>query len=87
MLVDEIYLGTYDLCDSRFQITYDAIDSVQLRFLRLLSRTATQSFAYSCENSVAWFSKKAGDYSMALQFIGRSKLLFLSIIIKTYADE
>lgn len=52
-----------------FRISYSGVNSVQLRFLRLLSRTAYQNFTYTCENSVAWFSEDLKDYSLALQFI------------------
>ncbi len=52
------------------KITYDSVGPVQMRFLRLLSGTARQSFTYTCINSVAWYDTRARNYHKSIKFLG-----------------
>ena len=46
--------GWYSTLRGGFRISYDSLGSVQLTFLRLLSKEAYQNFTYTCINSAAW---------------------------------
>lgn len=48
----------------------NAINPVQMTFLKLLSSSARQNFTYICHQSVAWHDKDADDYDKALRFLG-----------------
>lgn len=61
-----------------FQITYEAVGTVQMNFLRLLSDNGYQNFTYSCINSAAWFNAKDSSYDMAVQFMGEDAVQFSS---------
>uniref|UniRef100_A0A8C1TKC6 Collagen, type V, alpha 3a n=1 Tax=Cyprinus carpio TaxID=7962 RepID=A0A8C1TKC6_CYPCA len=43
---------------------------VQLTFLKLLSATATQTFTYSCQNSVGWYDMASHSHQFAVRFRG-----------------
>uniref|UniRef100_A0A8C2HE90 Collagen, type V, alpha 3a n=1 Tax=Cyprinus carpio TaxID=7962 RepID=A0A8C2HE90_CYPCA len=43
---------------------------VQLTFLKLLSATATQTFTYSCQNSVGWYDVASHSHQHAVRFRG-----------------
>ncbi|TMW44814.1 hypothetical protein DOY81_010108 [Sarcophaga bullata] len=55
------------------KITYDGVGTVQLTFLKLLSKEAYQNFTYYCRNSVAWHDSTRGNYDKALHFLGCKK--------------
>jgi hypothetical protein len=57
---------------SGFKITYEVMGSVQLTFLRLLSKEAYQNFTYNCVNSIAWFSQSSRSYDFAVKFMGQN---------------
>lgn len=48
----------------------NAINMVQMTFLKLLSASARQNFTYICHNSAAWHDAKADSYDRALRFLG-----------------
>jgi collagen type V/XI/XXIV/XXVII alpha len=53
-----------------FRISYDSLGSVQLTFLRLMSREAYQNFTYTCLNSAAWYDTTTASYSSAIRLQG-----------------
>lgn len=61
-----------------FQITYEAVGTVQMNFLRLLSDNGYQNFTYTCINSAAWFNAKDGSYDLSVQFMGEDAVQFSS---------
>ena len=61
-----------------FQISYDSVGPVQMRFLRLLSETARQEFTYTCINSVAWYDESARNYQNSVTFLGDNSDTFSS---------
>uniref|UniRef100_A0AAX7SS59 Fibrillar collagen NC1 domain-containing protein n=1 Tax=Astatotilapia calliptera TaxID=8154 RepID=A0AAX7SS59_ASTCA len=48
----------------------NAINPVQMTFLKLLSSSARQNFTYICHQSVAWHDIDADSYDKALRFLG-----------------
>uniref|UniRef100_A0AAX7VEE7 Fibrillar collagen NC1 domain-containing protein n=1 Tax=Astatotilapia calliptera TaxID=8154 RepID=A0AAX7VEE7_ASTCA len=48
----------------------NAINMVQMTFLRLLTASARQNFTYSCHQSVAWYDASSDSYNKALRFLG-----------------
>lgn len=46
------------------------VNVVQLTFLKLLSAVAHQRFTYTCQNSVAWLDRAAGDHRHSIRFQG-----------------
>ena len=59
-----------------FQISYDSVGPVQMRFLRLLSETARQNFTYTCINSAGWYDDSLRNYKNALVFRGDNEDTF-----------
>ncbi len=59
-----------------FQITYDSVGPIQMRFLRLLSQNSRQNFTYTCINSVAWYDDRGRNYNSALRFLGDNEATF-----------
>ena len=59
-----------------FQISYDSVGPVQMRFLRLLSEEANQIFTYTCINSVAWYDDKQRNYRKSIRFLGDNQDTF-----------
>uniref|UniRef100_A0A3Q4MRE8 Collagen, type XI, alpha 1b n=1 Tax=Neolamprologus brichardi TaxID=32507 RepID=A0A3Q4MRE8_NEOBR len=48
----------------------NAINPVQMTFLKLLSSSARQNFTYICHQSVAWHDIDTDSYDKALRFLG-----------------
>uniref|UniRef100_A0A8C1QR13 Fibrillar collagen NC1 domain-containing protein n=1 Tax=Cyprinus carpio TaxID=7962 RepID=A0A8C1QR13_CYPCA len=44
--------------------------NMHLTFLKLLSATATQTFTYSCQNSVGWYDVASHSHQFAIRFRG-----------------
>jgi collagen type V/XI/XXIV/XXVII alpha len=61
-----------------FQISYDSVGPIQMRFLRLLSDNARQNFTYTCINSVAWYDSRARNYQSSIKFLGDNEDEFSS---------
>lgn len=57
-----------------FRITYESIGSVQMTFLRLLSKEGYQNFTYTCMNSAAGFSDELDSNEMAIKFLGENEI-------------
>lgn len=55
-------------------MTYEAVGTVQMNFLRILSEEARQNFTYSCINSVAWYSSKLDSYDMAIKLMSANEM-------------
>ncbi|MEE6523467.1 hypothetical protein FKM82_022389, partial [Ascaphus truei] len=55
---------------SYVDIEGNAINQVQMTFLKLLSASARQNFTYSCHQSVAWHDAVTDSYDKALRFLG-----------------
>ena len=55
-----------------FKITYENVGSVQMTFLRLLSKEAYQNFTYNCINSAAWFYQSTKSFDFAVKFHGQN---------------
>uniref|UniRef100_A0A6P7G6H7 mitogen-activated protein kinase kinase n=1 Tax=Diabrotica virgifera virgifera TaxID=50390 RepID=A0A6P7G6H7_DIAVI len=53
-----------------FKITYETVGTVQMSFLRLLSKEAYQNFTYTCINSVAWHNSKTDKFDMSIKLLG-----------------
>jgi collagen type V/XI/XXIV/XXVII alpha len=51
-------------------MSYDSLGSVQLTFLRLMSREAYQNFTYTCLNSAAWYDTTTASYASAIRLQG-----------------
>jgi len=49
-------------------------DKIQLTFLKLLSKSGTQSITYHCRNSVAHFDAKARNYNKAVKIMTSNDL-------------
>uniref|UniRef100_A0A8C2KCV6 Collagen, type V, alpha 3a n=1 Tax=Cyprinus carpio TaxID=7962 RepID=A0A8C2KCV6_CYPCA len=47
-----------------------SFNSLTLTFLKLLSATATQTFTYSCQNSVGWYDVASHSHQFAIRFRG-----------------
>ncbi|XP_046844302.1 collagen alpha-1(II) chain-like [Xenia sp. Carnegie-2017] len=54
---------------SNFTFRYP-ISKVQLNFLRLLSKEASQRITYNCRKSTAWYNKKEKSYKYGIRFLG-----------------
>lgn len=55
-------------------MTYEAVGTVQMNFLRILSEEARQNFTYSCINSVAWYSSKLDSYELSLKLMTANEM-------------
>ena len=62
-----------------WQITYDSVGPIQMRFLRLLSGTARQNFTYTCINSVVWYDALSRNYQKSITFLGDNEEEFSSV--------
>ncbi|CAG2101914.1 unnamed protein product [Medioppia subpectinata] len=72
-----------------YKITYEEMGSVQLTFLRLLSKRAYQTFTYQCINSVAWYSQQSKSYDYSIKFLGQNnqEFGFRSVIKPEILDD
>ena len=41
-----------------------------MKFMRLLSRRATQQFTYNCDSSIGWYDELNASYDKAIQLMG-----------------
>lgn len=57
-----------------FKISYEAVGSVQMTFLRLLSQEAYQNFTYTCMNSVAWFNSRYENFDKSIRLLGENEI-------------
>lgn len=55
-------------------MTYEAVGTVQMNFLRILSEEARQNFTYSCINSVAWYNSKLDSYDMSIKLMSANEM-------------
>lgn len=55
-------------------MTYEAVGTVQMNFLRILSEEARQNFTYTCINSVAWYSAKQDGYDLSLKLMTANEM-------------
>ena len=55
-------------------MTYEAVGTVQMNFLRILSEEARQNFTYSCINSVAWYSAQSDSYDLSLKLMSANEM-------------
>jgi len=71
--------GWYSTLRGGFRISYDSLGSVQLTFLRLLSKEAYQNFTYTCINSAAWFDARTGNHNNAIKLQGDNEEEFSAL--------
>ena len=76
-VISERLLGTNEF-GFLWQITYDSVGPIQMRFLRLLSGTARQNFTYTCINSVVWYDALSRNYQKSITFLGDNEEEFSS---------
>lgn len=55
-------------------MTYEAVGTVQMNFLRILSEEARQNFTYSCMNSVAWYNAKLDSYDLSIKLMSANEM-------------
>ncbi|EPQ15332.1 Collagen alpha-1(XI) chain [Myotis brandtii] len=55
---------------SYLDVEGNAINMVQMTFLKLLTASARQNFTYHCHQSAAWYDAATGGYGKALRFLG-----------------
>lgn len=55
-------------------MTYEAVGTVQMNFLRILSEEARQNFTYTCINSVAWHSTKLDSYDLSIKLMSANEM-------------
>lgn len=55
-------------------MTYEAVGTVQMNFLRILSEEARQNFTYTCINSVAWYSSKTDSYDLSIKLMSANEM-------------
>uniref|UniRef100_A0A8C9RA96 Fibrillar collagen NC1 domain-containing protein n=1 Tax=Scleropages formosus TaxID=113540 RepID=A0A8C9RA96_SCLFO len=58
---------------SYMDLEENAVNMVQMTFLKLLSASARQNFTYNCHQSVAWHDAKTNSYDKALRFLGSNE--------------
>lgn len=55
-------------------MTYEAVGTVQMNFLRILSEEARQNFTYTCINSVAWYSSKLESHDLSIKLMSANEM-------------
>lgn len=65
-----VHVPTYIFQLSYLDVEGNAINMVQMTFLKLLSASARQNFTYNCHQSVGWHDASSDSYDKALRFLG-----------------